>query len=101
MEYKHISSIRGLRKEYKLTQDEFSYILGMSTRNYREKECGKVCFTQYEIMKMIYFFEIESDDAFRIFYLKGYNSIFWRNSSNKIKTMEDNIKKIKLARKDS
>lgn len=101
MEYKHISSIKNLRKEFNLTQDEFSYILGMSARNYREKESGKICFTQCEIMKMIYFFEIESDDAFRIFYLKGYNSMFWKNNSKKIKNMEENVKEIKLAKKQS
>ena len=46
--YYRFESIKQLRKNLKKTQEEMSDMLGMSARNYREKECGKLCPDEYE-----------------------------------------------------
>lgn len=95
MNYNHILDIKHLRKEYHLTQYEISYLLGMSVRNYREKESGKSGFTQEEIMKMIYLFEIESNDAYRLFFTQGHNALFFKNLHKDINSLKQNINRIK------
>lgn len=78
MKYNNVATIKELRREYCITQSEMSVLMGLSARNYREKEMGKVPFTQIEIMKMILMFEMESEDVFRLFYTKCFDSFFWK-----------------------
>ncbi len=69
-----------LRKSFCLTQKEMSFFIGISVRNYREKECGKIPFSQIEIMRMILIFDLSADDVYRLFYLKGITTSFWKKS---------------------
>lgn len=46
MKYNPATTIKDLRKIKKLNQDDLSRIIGISPRNYREKENGKVPFNQ-------------------------------------------------------
>ena len=62
-----------------------SDMLGMSTRNYREKECGKLPFSQLEIMKINKIFNLEKEELFQMFIVNGFNTSFWLNDSLKNK----------------
>ena len=77
----NITSIKELRKSEHKTQKQISDQLGMSVRNYREKEGGKLPFTQLEMMKLINLFNLEKDDLFQIFFVNGFKTIFWLNDS--------------------
>ncbi len=83
MKYNDIATVKDLRHEYNITQSEMSRFIGVSERNYREKENGKVPFTQLEIMKIIFMFELESDDVFRLFYIECFDSFFWKSINQK------------------
>lgn len=80
MSNKSFSNVRELRKSYSLTQDEMSYFIGISVRNYREKERGNIPFSQIEIMKIILLFDLNPDDVYRLFYTKCINSSFWKRN---------------------
>lgn len=82
MKYDSSTTVKALRKAAKLSQEEFSKIIGISLRNYRDKENGKTPFNQYEIMKLISFFELDADDAYNIFYLNGEKTIFYKKNDN-------------------
>lgn len=82
MKYDSSTTVKILRKSKKLSQEEFSKILGISLRNYRDKENGKAPFTQYEIIKLISFFELDADDAYNIFYINGGKTTFYKKSDN-------------------
>ena len=100
MSNKQFSNIKELRKAYSLTQDEMSYFIGMSVRNYREKERGNVPFSQIEIMKMILIFDLNPEDVYRLFYIKSINASFWKNellNNKKQDTFKyENLKKYKV-----
>lgn len=83
--YYRFESIKQLRKNLKKTQEEMSDMLGMSTRNYREKECGKLPFSQLEIMKINKIFNLEKEELFQMFIVNGFNTSFWLNDSLKNK----------------
>lgn len=83
--YYRFESIKQLRKNLKKTQEEMSDMLGMSARNYREKECGKLPFSQLEIMKINKIFNLEKEELFQMFIVNGFNTIFWLNDSLKNK----------------
>ena len=78
MKYNPATTIKDLRKLKRLNQDDLSRIIGISPRNYREKENGKVPFNQYEIIKLISLFEMEAEDAYNIFYVNAENSLFYK-----------------------
>ena len=78
MKYNPETTIKDLRKAKKLNQNDLSRIIGISERNYREKENGKVPFNQYEIIKLIIFFEMDAEDAYNIFYINAGNSLFYK-----------------------
>ncbi len=77
------STIKALRKSKRITQEEFAKIIGISLRNYREKENGNAPFTQYEIIKLISFFDLDATMAYNIFYINGINTIFYKNNDNR------------------
>ena len=52
--------IKFKRKTLNLTQYELSQLLGVSERNYRSKELGKVPFSQIEILKLIDIFKLDN-----------------------------------------
>ncbi len=78
MKYNPATTIKDLRKLKRLNQDDLSRIIGISPRNYREKENGKVPFNQYEIIKLISLFEMDAEDAYNIFYVNAENSLFYK-----------------------
>ena len=78
MKYNPATTIKDLRKLKRLNQDDLSRIIGISPRNYREKENGKVPFNQYEIIKLISLFEMDAEDAYNIFYINAENSLFYK-----------------------
>ena len=47
------SSIRQIRKNMRLTQQDLANVLGLSLRNYRDKENKVVSFSQKEIIKLV------------------------------------------------
>ncbi len=97
---KQYSNIKELRRAYSLTQDEMSYFIGMSVRTYREKESGKIPFSQMDIMKMILIFDLDPDDVYKLFYIKGTDASFWKNELLNKKRQEifkyENLKKYKV-----
>ena len=86
--YYRFESIKQLRKNLKKTQEEMSDMLGMSTRNYREKECGKLPFSQLEIMKINKIFNLEKEELFQMFIVNGFNTSFWLNDLKNSATEE-------------
>lgn len=74
-----MKNIKELRKKSNLTQSKISNMLGISNRNYREKECGHIPFNQLEIMKIIKIFNLNQQDIYTIFYLNGFKSKFYLN----------------------
>ena len=76
MDYK---SIKELRKSKKLTQAQLSDILGISERNYRAKESGRLPFTQLEMMHLIKIFNLHEDEFYKLFYINAFKNHFWRN----------------------
>ena len=81
--YYRFNTIKELRKSFNKTQKQMSDILGMSARNYREKEIGKLPFSQLEIMKINKVFNLEKDEIFQIFIVNGFKTSFWLNDSLK------------------
>lgn len=74
-----MKSIKELRKKANITQSKISNMLGISNRNYREKECGHIPFNQLEIMKIIKIFNLSQSESYTLFYLNGFNSKFYLN----------------------
>lgn len=98
MSSKQFSNVKELRKSYSLTQDEMSYFIGISVRNYREKERGNIPFSQIEIMKMILLFDLNPDDVFHLFYIKCINASFWKRD-NVLTKQKENVLNIMNSRK--
>ena len=73
-------NLKTLRRSRSLTQNQVSYYVGLSIRNYREKECGKIPFSQIEIMRMISLFKLNAEEVYTLFYQKGFSTPFWKNS---------------------
>ena len=73
-------SLKKLRRSHSLTQAQVSNFIGLSTRNYREKESGKIPFSQIEIMRMISLFKLNAEEVYTLFYQEGFSSYFWKNS---------------------
>lgn len=63
-----INSIKMLRKSRGLTQQEISDYIGISIRNYREKESGYLQFSQEEIAKLITLFSLNGDEVLFYFF---------------------------------
>ena len=77
--YMNYKSIKDIRKKANLTQIQISNILGMSERNYRAKENGKLPFSQLEMMKIIQMFDLEKEELYELFYLNAFETSFWKN----------------------
>lgn len=64
-----INSIKVLRKSKGLTQQQTSDYVGISIRNYREKESGYLPFTQPEISRLITLFKLNAEEVLFYFFL--------------------------------
>lgn len=73
MNYKVISTIKQLRKYKKISQKQISDYIGISERNYRDKENGISPFNQYEMMLLFSYFNMDKEDFFNIFF-NDYNN---------------------------
>ena len=76
------SMIKNIRKKYKFTQLQVSKVLGISVRNYRDKERKKASFTQEEIMRLIELFDLNERQVYEIFYLDCLDSTFYNDEKH-------------------
>ena len=82
MEKQH-KTMKFIRQKNNITQQQISTFLGLSERNYREKENGKSPFSQLEIMKIIRMFDLKKDELFQLFFINGFSSHFWKSDEEK------------------
>lgn len=94
-------SVKELRKAFCLTQREMGFFIGISVRNYREKEQGHIPFSQLEIMKMILIFDLTPDDVYSLFYIKGINDLFWKRNIGHFDESDNLLKMFKEKQKQS
>ncbi len=64
-----INSIKLLRKSKGITQQQASDFVGISIRNYREKESGYLPFSQFEISRLITLFNLNAEEVLFYFFL--------------------------------
>ena len=68
MNYKNITSIKQLRRKHKVSQEIIASLLGISVRNYREKENDYLPFNKNEMTILIAFFKLDCEDVFNLFF---------------------------------
>ena len=73
-------TLKSIRQSYELTQDQVGDYIGLSKRNYREKEIGNTPFTQIEIIRMVELFNLNADEVYTLFYFKAFATSFWKGS---------------------
>ena len=64
-----LSSLKALRKAKGLTQETISSLIGISMRNYRAKETGKLPFTQAEISRLINILDLNPNEVYFYFFI--------------------------------
>lgn len=67
MENNKINNIKDLRYKFSMTQKEFAEALGISERNARDKENGNAPFTQYEMIKIMFMFNLSKKEFYKLF----------------------------------
>ena len=75
------SSIRQIRKNMRLTQQDLANVLGLSLRNYRDKENKAVSFSQKEIIKLVIYLKLNRDEIHKIFIDYENNKQLFDNKS--------------------
>ena len=75
------SSIRQTRKNMRLTQQDLANVLGLSLRNYRDKENKVVSFSQKEIIKLVIYLKLNRDEIHKIFIDYENNKQLFDNKS--------------------
>lgn len=75
------SSIRQIRKNMRLTQQDLANVLGVSLRNYRDKENKVVSFSQKEIIKLVIYLKLNRDEIHKIFIDYENNKQLFDNKS--------------------
>lgn len=75
------SSIRQIRKNMRLTQQDLANVLGLSLRNYRDKENKVVSFSQKEIIKLVIYLKLNRDEIHKIFIDYENNKQLFDNKS--------------------
>lgn len=76
-----ISSIRKIRKAMRLNQQDVANILGLSLRNYRDKENKVTSFTQKEIIKLVIYLKLSREEIYAIFIDYENNKKLFNNQS--------------------
>lgn len=54
----------GLRKKYKINQQELADLIGVSTKTYSDKEQGKIQFKCTEMFQIADYFKLPIEDVF-------------------------------------
>lgn len=81
-----ISSIRQIRKAMRLTQQDLADILGLSLRNYRDKENRIVSFSQKEIIELSVYLKLNREEIYSIFIdFENNRSLFENRSLEEVK----------------
>ena len=81
-----ISSIRQIRKAMRLTQQDLADILGLSLRNYRDKENRIVSFSQKEIIQLSVYLKLNREEIYSIFVdFENNRSLFQNRTLEEIK----------------
>ena len=75
------SSIRKIKKNMRLTQQDLANVLGLSLRNYRDKENKVVSFSQKEIIKLVIYLKLNRDEIHKIFIDYENNKQLFDNKS--------------------
>ena len=81
------SSIRQIRKSMRLTQQDLADVLGLSLRNYRDKENKVVSFSQKEIIKLVIFLKLNREEIYSIFiYFENNKQLFGNKTLEELKS---------------
>ena len=65
----------------RLTQQDLANVLGLSLRNYRDKENKVVSFSQKEIIKLVIYLKLNRDEIHKIFIDYENNKQLFDNKS--------------------
>ena len=65
----------------RLTQQDLANVLGLSLRNYRDKENKVVSFSQKEIIKLVIYLKLNRDEIHKIFIDYETNKQLFDNKS--------------------
>lgn len=77
-------SLVEIRKSMRLTQQDMADILGLSLRNYRDKENKMLPFNQTEIIKMAIYLRLSRDEIYKIFIDYNNNKELFDNQNIEI-----------------
>lgn len=80
------NSLAQIRKSMRLTQKDMADILGLSLRNYRDKENKVLPFSQTEIIKISIYLKLSRDEIYKIFLDYNSNKKLFENQNIEIST---------------
>ena len=78
---KFSEKIKLLRNKNNETQQDLANVLGLSLRNYRDKENKVVSFSQKEIIKLVIYLKLNRDEIHKIFIDYENNKQLFDNKS--------------------
>lgn len=77
MNYPNCKNIKDIRKLNNFNQAHMAYILGVGIRKYRDMERGYLCFSQFNMIKMMLLFQLDNEDIYNLFFSKENNQYLY------------------------